>query len=136
MSDNKEIGKLGEDLATKYLETLGYQIIERNFRCKVGEIDIIAKDKDEVVFIEVKSRKILSYGKPGDAVDRIKRKHIYRAAEYYLLIHNGLDIYTRIDVIEVYLNKEKYRINHIKKAVIDRTQEPNITNHINYMQGE
>ena len=136
MSDNKEIGKLGEDLATKYLETLGYQIIERNFRCKVGEIDIIAKDKDEVVFIEVKSRKILSYGKPGDAVDIIKRKHIYRAAEYYLLIHNGLDIYTRIDVIEVYLNKEKYRINHIKEAVIDRTQEPNITKHINYIQEE
>ena len=84
MSDNKEIGKLGEDLATKYLETLGYQIIERNFRCKVGEIDIIAKDKDYLVFIEVKYRKDNKKGIPAEAVNHNKRKKIIKATKYYI----------------------------------------------------
>lgn len=134
--NNKEIGKLGEDIATQYLEKIGYQIIERNFQCKVGEIDIIAKDKDEIVFVEVKSRKVLSYGKPADAVNSVKKKHIYRTAQYYLLIHNQLEAYTRIDVIEIYLNREKYKLNHIKQAIMDKTQEPNLNIDINYIQGE
>lgn len=134
--NNKEIGKIGENIAAQYLEKRGYQIIERNFQCKIGEIDIITKDKDEIVFVEVKSRKVLSYGKPADAVNSIKKKHIYRAAQYYLLIHNQLDTYTRIDVIEVYLNEEKYRLNHIKQAIMDKTQEPNLNKNINYIQEE
>lgn len=136
MNNNKGVGKLGEDLATKYLEELGYKIVERNFRCKRGEVDIIAIDKEEVVFVEVKTRKILSYGKPGDAVNKIKQKHIYRTAEYYLLINNNLDAYTRIDVIEVYLEEDGYKINHIKKAIIDRCQEQNLIKDIKYMQEE
>jgi len=120
MNDNKETGNYGEYLATKYLEKQGYVVIERNFTCQRGEIDIIATDKKELVFIEVKTRKILTYGKPGDAVDEIKKKHIYRTAEYYLLVKNMLDVYTRIDVIEVYLKDNGYEINHIKKAIIDK----------------
>ena len=134
--NNREIGKIGEDIATQYLEKIGYQIVEKNFQCKLGEIDIIAKDKDEVVFVEVKSRKILSYGKPADAVNGIKKKHIYRTAQYYLLIHNQLDVYTRIDVIEIYLNEEKYRLNHIKQAIMDKTYEPKSKTDINYIQEE
>lgn len=120
MDNRKDIGNEGEDIATKYLEGLDYEILERNFYCKVGEIDIVAKDKDEIVFVEVKTRKILSYGNPGDAVNDLKQKHIYRAAEYYLLVHNQLDAFTRIDVVEVYLHNGEYRINHIEKAIIDR----------------
>lgn len=136
MSNNKDIGNLGEDLASEYLEEQGYKIIERNFRCKLGEVDIIAMDAEEIVFVEVKTRKVLVYGQPKDAVNKIKQKHIYKAAEYYLLINNCLDAYTRIDVIEIYFEEMKYKINHIKKAVIDRGKEQNFTNHIKYMQEE
>ncbi len=120
MDNRKNTGNIGEDIVTKYLEEKGYKIIERNFRCKLGEIDIIAQDKEEIVFIEVKTRKILSYGNPADSVNEPKQKHIYKASEYYLLINNKLDDFTRIDVIEVYLNSSSYKINHIKKAIIDR----------------
>lgn len=120
MDNRKDTGNIGEDIVAKYLEEKGYEIIERNFMCKLGEIDIIAQDKDEIVFIEVKTRKILSYGNPADSVNEPKQKHIYKAAEYFLLINNKLDNFTRIDVIEVYLNDTGYKINHIKKAIIDR----------------
>lgn len=120
MDNRKDTGNIGEDIVAKYLEEKGYEIIERNFMCKLGEIDIIAQDKDEIVFIEVKTRKILSYGNPADSVNEPKQKHIYKAAEYFLLINNKLDDFTRIDVIEVYLNDTGYKINHIKKAIIDR----------------
>lgn len=136
MNNKKETGKLGEDLATEYLQKLGYKIIERNFSCKRGEIDIIAVDKEELVFIEVKTRKILTYGNPGDAVDKLKQKHIYRTAEYYLLIKNQLNVYTRIDVIEVYIKENGYKINHIKRAIIDKWQEQNLIKDIKYMQEE
>ena len=118
--NNKVTGNYGEDIACEFLEKRGYEIIERNFRCKIGEIDIIAKDKDEIVFIEVKTRNILEYDNPADAVDKLKKKHIYRTAEYYLLVHNLLDTYVRLDVIEIYLSKKTYKINYIKKAIIDR----------------
>ena len=120
MDKRKDIGNIGEDLATIYLEHQGYKIIERNFMCNLGEIDIIAQDKDEIVFIEVKTRKILSYGNPVDSVNEPKQKHIYRSAEYYLLINDRLDDFTRLDVIEVYLNDKGYKINHIKKEIIDK----------------
>ena len=120
MDNRKNTGNVGENIATRYLERLGYRILERNLRCKLGEIDIIAKDKDEIVFIEVKTRKILSYGDPADSVNEPKQKHIYKAAEYYLMINDKLDDFTRIDVIEVYLDDTGYKINHIKKAVIDK----------------
>lgn len=118
--NNKLTGNYGEDIACEFLEKQGYEIIERNFKCKIGEIDIIAKDREEIIFVEVKTRNILQYGKPAEAVDKPKKKHIYRTAEYYMLIHNILDVFVRIDVIEVYLNKKTYKINHIKKAIIDR----------------
>ena len=122
MDTRKNTGNIGEDIATRYLERLGYRILERNFRCKLGEIDIIAQDKNEIVFIEVKTRKILSYGDPADSVNEPKQKHIYKAAEYYLLINNKLDNFTRIDVMEVYIEDMGHKINHIKKAIIDRNK--------------
>ena len=89
-------GRLGEDLAIKHLQENGYKIIQRNFECRQGEIDIIAKDKEEIVIIEVKTRKCLEYGKPAEAVDEKKQKHIYKAAEYYLYIKRleKLEIFT------------------------------------------
>lgn len=117
MYQRHELGKVGENLAVEYLKKQNYQLLERNFRCKRGEIDIIAKDKQELIFIEVKTRTNKKYGKPADAVTTRKKKHIYKAAEYYLAIHKKLYEYVRIDVIEVYEYKNIYYIHHIKQVM-------------------
>lgn len=72
----QETGKTGEDISTEYLEKNGYQIIERNFRCNQGEIDIIAIQKNEIIFIEVKTRSNAHYGLPAEAVNIPKKKHL------------------------------------------------------------
>ena len=112
-----EIGKIGEDLATKYLENLGYTIIERNFVAMQGEIDIIAKDKEELVFIEVKTRTNTLYGKPIDAVNEIKQKHLISTTKYYLYSKHLENEFVRLDVVEVYLREGLYRVNHIKQII-------------------
>lgn len=117
MNQNQIRGKRGEQEAIKYLEKEGYKIIERNFECRQGEIDIIALKEDEIVFIEVKTRKSLECGFPSESVDRQKRKHIYKSAGYYLYSRNLENEYVRIDVIEVYEKDNKYEINHIKQAI-------------------
>ena len=112
-----EIGKIGEDLASQYLERLGYTIIERNFVAKQGEIDIVARDKNELVFIEVKTRTNFLYGKPIDAVNDPKRKHLISTAKYYLYSKHLENEFVRLDVIEVYLKNDTYRINHIRQII-------------------
>ncbi len=94
----------------------GYKIICNNFRCMQGEIDIIAKDKKYLVFIEVKTRTNQKYGEPRDAVDENKRKHIINTIKYYLYKNDLENAYIRIDIIEIYIKKEKTYINHIKNA--------------------
>ncbi len=118
MYQKHEIGKWGEDKACQYLEDNNYDIVERNFDCKQGEIDIIAWDKggQELVFIEVKTRTNLYYGTPVDAVNLQKQKHIYSAAQYYIFLHKIKNVFLRFDVIEVYVRgKYKSIINHIKQ---------------------
>ena len=113
----QKVGKFGEDEAVKYLEQKGYKILDRNFSCKRGEIDIIALDKDEIVFIEIKARISLKYGLPSEAVTKNKLKHINKTAEYYLYTRNLLNENTRIDVIEVYIKNNQVIINHLKQVV-------------------
>ena len=113
----QEIGKLGEDIATHYLKQKGYTILERNFECRQGEIDIIAIDKKEIVFVEVKTRTSNKYGIPSEAVNRIKQKHILQTIKYYLYIRNLSDEFIRIDIIEVYIKDSIYKVNHIKQAL-------------------
>ncbi len=112
----KETGKLGEDIAVHYLKQNGYVILDRNFECRQGEIDIIALDKKEIVFIEVKTRTSNKYGAPSEAVNKIKQKHMLQTIKYYLYIRNLSDEFIRIDVIEVYINNNVYKVNHIKQA--------------------
>lgn len=113
---SREMGDEGEQIATDFLKRKGYKIIDRNFWCRQGEIDIIAKKEDEYVFCEVKTRKNLKYGEPRDSVNEIKRKHILDATRYYLYKNDLYDKYIRFDVIEVYIYKNKNYINHIKNA--------------------
>ena len=118
MAYNKKVlGKIGEDLACMYLENINYTIVYRNFRCKQGEIDIIARDNNELVFIEVKTRTNKRYGKPVEAVTNVKQKHIKIATEYYLYKKHIKNEYIRLDVIEVYIDERHYKINHIKQIM-------------------
>jgi len=110
-------GRTGEELASKYLESLGYKIICNNFRCTQGEIDVIAQDRDELVFIEVKTRSSIKFGEAKEAVNQRKQKHIVNAAKYYLYKTRQEGVNIRIDVMEVYLFGKKVKINHIKQAV-------------------
>ena len=123
MYERHETGKIGEDIAIKYLEQLGYKIIERNFECKQGEIDIIAKDKEEIVFIEVKTRTSVTYGFPKEAVDKTKKKHIYWSTEYYIYSRNLENYPIRIDVIEVYKKHGKFWLNHIRQAITEKPRK-------------
>lgn len=108
---NKYLGELGEKISLKYLIKNKYIIIERNFKCKYGEIDIIAKKGKEIIFIEVKTRTSNKYGEPIEAVNYEKQKHILNSASYYIFI-NGLNDYEiRFDIIEV-LKKDKIYIKH------------------------
>lgn len=115
---NQEKGKIGENLACQYLEKNNYKIIERNFRCRQGEIDIIACDKikNELVFVEVKTRSSLKYGRPSEAVEKVKQKHIKNVAQYYCYKKKIKDTEIRFDVIEVFLNNSNYKIEHIEQA--------------------
>lgn len=113
----KEIGKWGENLACQYLQKNNYEIMKRNFRCYQGEIDIIARDitKNEFVFVEVKTRSNLRYGNPSDAVTRLKQKHMKQTAKYYIF-KNDLDFQKiRFDMIEVFIQSKKAKVNHIEQ---------------------
>lgn len=117
MNKDHELGKIGEDIAANYLTRLGYKIIERNFECRQGEIDIIALHKKELVFIEVKTRTNTFYGEASEAVNKFKRKHLLNSIKYYIYKRNLEDEYIRIDIIEVYINGDNIKINHIKQAI-------------------
>ena len=113
----RDFGNTGENLATDYLEKQGYTILERNFYCKQGEIDIIAKDKNEIVFIEVKSRSNKLFGIPSEAVTKQKIKHLFRTARYFLYKNKMINEYIRFDVVEILIKSGKFNVNHIKQII-------------------
>lgn len=113
----QQIGKYGEEKACDYLIKNNYKIIDRNFLCRQGEIDIIAiAELNELVFIEVKTRRNLKYGMPCEAVTKEKRRHIIYSSKYYIYLKNMYNFNIRYDVIEVYIKSEKCFINHIINA--------------------
>lgn len=112
--NKRQIGTGKEELTASYLIKNGYHILERNYRCRQGEIDIIAKDGNYLVFVEVKYRKTGKWGDPAEAVDRPKQHRICRAARYYLYQHRyGEDQPCRFDVAALYGDG---RISYIKGA--------------------
>lgn len=115
MTNNIEKGKKGELIAKNYLISNGYNILDINHRNKIGEIDIIAMDKDILVFIEVKTRTSISYGYPYEAVHRKKQEKIIYSSLLYIK-QNKLENYQlRYDIVEVYLTLNT-KINHIDNA--------------------
>ncbi len=97
------LGKQGEELAASYLKNLGFSLIERNYRQKTGEIDIIARDGDCLVFVEVKTRKGLLFGQPFEAVSTQKQGQLSRVALDYLSRNKLLDQPARFDVVSILL---------------------------------
>ncbi len=115
-SNNIEKGKKGEDMAAACLRKEGYKIVERNYRCLYGEIDIIAMDAEDIVFIEVKSRKSDNFGSPEDAVGIIKQRKISKVALNYLQEKKLTDHNARFDIVAIRLLPQGNRVEIIKDA--------------------
>ena len=116
--DKQTLGRFGEDQAVRCLRKKGYTILARNYRCRLGEIDIIARDKGFVVFAEVKLRKNDSYGEAREFVTRGKLEKILKTASLWLS-QNDCELQPRFDVIEVYApqgTQGAVRIEHLEDA--------------------
>lgn len=113
--ERRKLGAKGEQLALEFLKKEGYKIQEQNYRCSLGEIDLIAKDKETIVFVEVKTRKSIQYGAPEMAVNAFKKKQITRVALNYLLRKGEKNVDSRFDVVSVFLG-DKSHIELIKNA--------------------
>ena len=111
--NNKILGNIGEAIAEAYLKKHGYKILERNYRLKIGEIDLIAEKDNGISFIEVKSRSSKKFGTAKEAVNFQKQFKIRKVAEYYLMKAKKEYFYVNFDVIECYSNDE---IEHIKNC--------------------
>jgi len=115
--DNKSLGERGEELAAIYLKGRKFTIVERNFRCKAGEVDIIARDGKTLVFVEVKTRRTLTFGPPQLALTPFKQRQISKAALTWLAKKKLFGENARFDVIAILLpDHEVPVIDHIRDA--------------------
>ncbi len=115
MADHNELGKLGEELANKHLREKGYQILEVNWYHGRDEIDIIARDGEMLVIVEVKTRATTDFGEPEFAVNRRKQRTLVRTAEAYIQ-EKDLDVETRFDIVSVIVTPNEKHIHHIEDA--------------------
>jgi len=117
--NRQEVGKLGEKLARKFLKKRGYHIRETNFRCREGEIDIVAQQKDNLVFVEVRTKSNLDFGTPEESITLAKKKRLIALASTYINAHQDLSSLWRIDVvaIEIDQNGKTKRIELIENAI-------------------
>jgi putative endonuclease len=115
MAEHNETGILGEQIAEEYLKNKGYQIIAKNYRFMKAEIDIIARDKEEMVFVEVKTRHSHYLVEPEFSVSLKKQRLIISAADHYLVSRN-IDCWSRFDIISIILHPEGREIRHLEGA--------------------
>jgi putative endonuclease len=115
----RDTGILGEKVARDFLKQRGYHILETNYRCPQGEIDIVAKDKDSLVFIEVRAKKSPEFGSPEESITPAKRERMRATAYHYRQNHENLPPLWRIDVVVVELDQKgkPARIELIENAV-------------------
>ena len=113
------LGRIGEDLAVRHLESCGYELVERNYRCRAGETDIIARDGDYYAFVEVRTRRGRSHGTPEDSITPAKQRKLVEVAMCYLDERGLGDVDWRIDVvaIEMTFDGRVRRLNLIRSAV-------------------
>lgn len=115
----KELGDLGEAFALQFLRKKGLQVIETNYRFGRNEVDIICKDAEEMVFVEVKTRQTAEIGPPWKAVTRSKQNQIIKCANHYL-VSNNIDIESRFDIVSIVHNSYGTKIEHIDCAFYPR----------------
>ncbi|MFH1837979.1 MAG: YraN family protein [Candidatus Kuenenbacteria bacterium] len=118
ITPKRKIGNLGEEIAKKYFKKQGYKIIKQNFTNRAGEIDLIVKEKNQIIFVEVKTRTNQNFGYPEESIDSRKQNKIIRAAQNYLFEKKIISENYRFDVISVEINQltKKASIRHIKNA--------------------
>lgn len=110
----QQVGQMGEEAASKYLKEQGYNIVETNYRCKLGEIDIIARDGDMVVIVEVRTKTGLAFGRPEESINQEKARKLYRLALQYIQSNYHRDIPSRIDLVAVMLEKSSGQVKEVK----------------------
>ncbi len=115
----RDTGILGEKLAGDFIRKRGYRIIETNYRCPEGEIDIVARHEDHLAFIEVRTKRSLDFGSPEESITLAKQKKVRAVAAHYLQTHENLPSLWRIDVVAVELNPKgkPSRIEIIENAI-------------------
>ncbi len=110
---NADLGRRGEDAAARFLDRRGYEIVERNWTCSAGEADIVARDGDAVVFVEVKTRSSCEKGFPSEAVDAEKRERYERIAAQFLQGYDAVDVPVRFDIVSiVVISPDRAMIRH------------------------
>ncbi len=115
MAEHNDLGKTGEEMAIKHLRSMGYEILETNWRFGRDEVDIIARDKDTLVIVEVKTRATTYYGEPEFAVNKAKQRILVRAAEAYIM-KNDINMDTRFDIMSVVISPQGKSVQHIEDA--------------------
>jgi putative endonuclease len=119
MMKRRETGIQGEKLACEFLGKNGYEIIEKNYRCPEGEIDIVARHKEFLVFVEVRTKKSYAFGSPEESITEAKQERLRGLATHYGLSHDNLPAFWRIDVVAIELDRggKVSRIELIEDAV-------------------
>jgi putative endonuclease len=122
MMKRRETGILGENLACEFLAHNGYRIIEKNFRCPGGEVDIVTQQEDTLVFVEVRTKRSRRFGGPEESITPVKMEKLRTVAAYYWQSHRGLPDSWRIDVVAIQMDSRGRvsRIELIENAVGDR----------------
>jgi putative endonuclease len=117
--DRRRLGQRGEQLAAERLTRLGYEIVERNYRCPAGELDLVARLADRWVFVEVRTRRGDRFGSPEESLTPRKRGHLIASAQHYLQAHDALETDWRIDAVAIVLSRAGVveRIDVIENAV-------------------
>jgi len=120
LSSKRLVGKIGEEMALSYLKEKGYQLLEKNFYCRWGEIDLIFKKEDKIIFVEVKTRVGDKKGKPYEAVNFYKIKDLKRAINFYLLTKNYFQYKLSLEIVSVVLNSDLSlkEIKHFSEVII------------------
>jgi putative endonuclease len=111
----RAVGDYGERVACAHLESRGYQVLDRNWRCRLGELDVVARDGDTLVFCEVKTRRSVRFGEPAEAVTRLKLARLRRLAAAWMQEHDERSARIRIDVLAVVLpGAGAARVDHLE----------------------
>ena len=116
MDARAELGRGGEDVAERFYKKLGFRVLERNFRCKAGEIDLVARRGSVIVFCEVKTRRTDAFGDPAEAVRYAKQARLKRLAAMWLAQRRPGSIDIRFDVLSVIVRRGRTYVRHIPDA--------------------